>query len=299
MKVKTVMIIIAVIVLIVGGIVTYLISMMGREARSGLRENGIKADVSLIEEQQDIVYIGDSLTAGFNSDGKMTTENRGYRSVIEDKLVAEDKLGTTYNYAVGGYLIDDIIEQFENDATVSEANASMRGKNFSKELEAMYPTTLSDDPTISEAIKKSDSVIITVGANDVLTSITFDEQTQKMDIDMDILFSTLKSVQDKKENLFKQIKEINPDVKIYDVGIYMAYSYIDEKVMNRLYPLLAYGERKIFVNKPGEGIYKVKIRDNMQAELKKFVDNPNDIHPNYLGYEVMGNEILKTMIKNQ
>ncbi len=296
---KTIMIIISAVILISISIIFFLMSMMDREIKSGLKENNIQANVSLIEEKQDIVYVGDSLTAGFNSDGKMTTKNRGYRSVIEERLAAEDKLGTTYNYAVGGYLIDDIIEQFKNDATVSDANASMRGSNFSKELEQMYPTTLSDDPTISDAIRKSDSLIITVGANDVLTAVTYDEETQKMDIDLEKLMSTLKEVKTKKENLFEQIKAINPDIKIYDIGIYMAYSYIDESVMKKLYPILVYGESKIFINKPKEGIYKVKIRDNMQAELKKFVDNPNDIHPNYQGYEVMGNEILKTMIKNQ
>ncbi len=290
--------IIIIIMVILGGFYFYLTTMMNREAKSGAKENKIQANVSELEEQHNIIFMGDSLTAGFNSTGKMVTDNQGYRSVISEKLSSVNKLGTTYNYAVGGYLIDDLLKQMDEDVKLSEVNAAMRNDYFPAEVAKMYPTTLKDDPTISTAIKNSDTLVITIGANDVLGAITYDEEKQQMNIDVKTLLATLDEVHNKKEELFTDIKTINPDIKIYDVGIYMAYSFIDQDIMQKIYPLLVYGESKIFFNQPKAGIYKVTIRDNMQADLQTYIDNPNDIHPNYQGYQVMGNEILKAIIKN-
>ncbi len=292
--------IIIVIALVLIGGYFYLNTMMNREAKHGAKENEQIADVSKITEKQNIMFMGDSLTAGFNSDGKMSTENKGYRSVLEEQLKTQGVLGTEYNYAVGGYLIDDLLKQMDDDVTVAEVNEAMRNDNFSKELEKMYPTNLSasENPTISEAISKSNTLVLTIGANDVLTAVTYDEETQQMNIDTEKLLDTLKAVETKKADLFKQIHEINPDIKIYDVGIYMAYSFISEEMMQKVYPLLAYGESKIFTDDPKNNIYRVTVRDNMQANLQSYVDNPNDIHPNYEGYKIMGNEILKAMAKN-
>ncbi len=291
--------IIVIIMIVLGGFYFYLSTMMSREAKNGVKENQVQANVEDLQAKHNIVFMGDSLTAGFNSGGKMVTDNKGYRSVLSDQLSSVDKLGTTYNYAVGGYLIDDILKQMEDDVRVSEVNAAMRNDHFPDDVAKMYPTTLKDDPTISTAIKNSDTLVITIGANDVLGAITYDEEKQQMDIDVKTLLTTLDDVHSKKADLFNQIKTINPDIQIYDVGIYMAYSFIDQDIMQKIYPLLVYGESKIFFNQPKDGIYKVTIRDNMQADLQTYIDNPNDIHPDYQGYQVMGNEILKTIIENE
>lgn len=292
---KFCLIFVIIIVVLFGGLYLYASTMMQRDAKHGAKENQIAATTSDINQKLNIVYMGDSLTAGWNSVGNMVPDNKGYRGLVDDQLKTDDKLGTSYNYAVGGYLIDDVLKQMRNDDDVNKVNQEMRDTNdkFTGELLDEYPTDLEDSPKLSEAIKQANTLVITIGANDVLENVTFKDGS--IDVDVQGLLDTMTEVHEKKEQLFKDIHKINPDIKIIDVGIYFAYAHIDESLMNTFYPLLAYGESKIFFDQPKDNVYRVRLRDNMQANLKEFVDNPNDVHPNITGYKIMANEVLKVI----
>ncbi len=284
-------------VFLFGMLIITLVTMMDRAAKHGLEENNIAADVSKITEPLTITYMGDSLTAGVKSNGKMDSDE-GYRGNIREELEEAGLYEADYNYAVGGYKIDDLVYQIESNTSLNEVNQIIRSKDgeYTADLASQYPVDLEEDMQIRDAIASSDVLILTAGANDILSAITMDENGN-LQIDKDILMEAIYHVHDTKVKLFKEIKVINPEIQIYDVGMYMAYSHIDEDLMRKLYPLLAYGESKMFIEDESKDVYKVIIRDNMQANLTGFIDNPNNIHPNSSGYSVMSNEILKKISK--
>lgn len=291
-KKKKITSILVVIIISIIGMIFYLSSMMTREAKHGLKENNATANLEQIDDKLKITYMGDSLTAGYNSNGKLS-DFEGYRRYVREELQKEGLFAKDYNFAVGGYIVEDLVKQLENNVTLSQVNEQLHKSEFDgQDIDTLYPVKPEEDITIKDAIKNSDVLVLTIGANNVLESIKFDEKGQ-MQIDINELISSLYSLHDLKKDLFAEIHKINPDIKIFDVGMYMAFSDLDEDFMQKLYPLLVFGESKLFINDQNSKVYKVTIRDNMQANLQSYIDNPDDIHPNIQGYKVMGNEILK------
>ncbi len=276
----------------VAGLYLYLSTMMQREIHRGLEENNQAPNLELIDKQLTITYMGDSLTAGVLSDGSLDP-NGGYPQVIRKSLINKDKFASDYNFAVSGYTVEDTMLQLEKNVDLNAVNQELGIEQGTwSQSESLSDIGSDVNPTIREAITQSDIIVLTSGANNILPSLTYNE-AGTLDIDQQQLKESINDIHKMKEKLYKEIHEINPDVKIYDVGIYMAYSELDEKLMQKLYPALVFAEGKLFINDEINNIYRVTIRDNIQANLTTYIDNPNNIHPNSLGYAVMGNEILK------
>ncbi len=268
----------------------YIFTTIDRESEQGLYENNQAINLDNITEPLVITYMGDSLTAGELSDGTID-EELGYRGYIHQKLSEQNLVDSEYNFAVSGYTIEDLILQVETNTHLSEVNQQLQDIEDSEDTSQLYPTDIPDDISVREALSNSDVLVVTIGANDILELINY--TNGEFDINMNNLFAVLRQVHDLKVKLFKEIHMINPELKIYDVGMYMAYSGLEENMMRRLYPLLVYSESKLFINDETSNIYRVVIRDNFQSNLSNYVDNPDNIHPNRLGYDVMGSEILK------
>lgn len=287
--VKIILVILIVILAIIGG---WLLSSTFA-GMIGKMQNRELADVEVTNPT--ITYIGDSLTNGYYSDGGLHGDEFGYRSVVDNALGA-----TSYNFAVGGYTSEDVTEQFENNTTLNEVNDIIYTNGYFHEGEsrdAYLP--VEQDVSIEDAIAQSDYVIATIGANDVITKLLDFNEDGSFSVHKDGMVKILKSIQESKKAVYSRIHEINPDVQIIDIGIYMAYPYLGEMFVRGLYPVLMFAESYLFFNDKELNVHKVTIRDNMQADIKGVIDNPRDIHPNSEGYAIMANQVLKEIAKLQ
>lgn len=250
-------------------------------------QNHNQAEVTI--ENPTITFIGDSLTNGYYSYEGLQADSYGYR-----QIVTEETNATAYNFAVGGYTSKDVLEQFNSDVTLASVNQTVLAKNRDKpELQALYTTE--EVITISEAIAESDYVISTIGANDVLQELLIFNEDGSFTINKDGFFSGLEAIREHKYNIYSQIHAINPDAHIIDIGMYMAYPHISDFFTRLMYPALMYAEHQIFISYSDINTTKVTVRDNIQSNIKSYIDNPTDIHPNQDGYEIMANEVLKEM----
>ncbi len=258
----------------------YTFTGIDRESRRGLEENNQAVDLNGMDEPITITYMGDGLTAGVLSDGTLD-EQDGYRGVIHRELSERNLFEIEYNFAVDSYTIEDLILQVESNTMLSDV--SDQSQNNSKQNLNAYSQGIS----IRQALKNSDVLIITAGLSNVLTMYD--------DIDNNIreLMDTVYYIRDLKVKLFKEIHMINPDIKIYDVGMYIVDSNASNNAMRKRYPLLTYIESKILIDDEKSSIYPVIVRDNFQSNLTSYLDNPDSFYPNRIGYNVMGGEILK------
>ena len=286
--------IIGVLILIVISIVMIYAFSVNVSSIVGRIQNNSTYDLDRIDNGQSIVFLGDSITAGYIQTGELSPEFQGYRGIIDETLKSKD-INTT-NYAVGGYTIADILKQLETDVSLNATNQEiLNHSEIGEALKETYSTTLDSTTTISSSIADADSVILTVGANDLINSILKFDEDGIMSVNTDNIISNLKKIQTEKNNLFDKIKLINPDIHIYDVGIYFAYPHQSDTVTRLLYPILMYVENIIFIDDKAENIHKITIRDNMQTSIKEFVSNPSDIHPTIKGHEIIANEVLKAL----
>lgn len=290
-------IILGIVIILVVFVLVFL-SVINIEGFSGGIQNKKESDISEIKKDQSITFLGDSITNGYIGETKkLSADFQGYRGEVGDLLT--DRNVKTTNYSVGGYKVEDILEQFETNVTLNDVNKEILAEDNTgdEDLKKIYKTDYKDDVNIKNSIKNSDAVILTIGANDLIESaLTFDENGE-MGVDFDGLVGKLKKIRGQKEKLYEEIKDLNPDVQIYDVGMYFAYPHQGDLFMRIVYPVLAYVEGIIFIDDDANGIHNVKIRDNMQSDIKENVDNPDDIHPSIKGHKVIANEVLKELQK--
>ncbi|MFV0289245.1 MAG: SGNH/GDSL hydrolase family protein [Mycoplasmatales bacterium] len=263
------------------------------EAFHGQLQNKKVYDPDKIPQEQTVLFLGDSITNGYMSKGGLDTEFQGYRGVVSEALKAQG--GTTYNFAIGGYKVADVQDEITNNLTISDVNKLILEHTGDEQLKEVYPLDVQQNIAIQEAIQQADSIVITIGANDIIEKIlTFDEDGT-MHIDLKNINEKFKEIRNNKLQLYTTIHELNPEVKIYDVGIYFAYPHQSDLFMRIAYPLLMYAEHVIFINDKSLNVQKVTIRDNMQDKIKEYVDNPKDVHPSEAGHKVIANEVLKAL----
>lgn len=254
----------------------------------GTIQNNNPAVVTI--ENPTITFIGDSLTNGYYSNEGLQAEKYGYR-----QIVTEETNATSYNFAVGGYTSTEVLEQLENNDTLGNVNQTILSKNKDKpELQALYGDT-TNKTTITEAIENSDYVISTMSANDVMQELLDYNEDGSFTIKKQGFNQGLQNIYNRKYQIYSEVHSINPDAKIIDIGMYMAYPHFGDAFTTGIYPILMYAEHTIFIDDEDINTTKVTIRDNMQTHIKEYIDNPTDIHPNQEGYQIMANEVLKEM----
>lgn len=290
------------IILIISFLSLYLfaINAESRDIKKGIAENKIEANLDNVNKPLTITYIGDSLTNGFITQNAkksaiLMKDEYGYRGDVNKQLQKNGKLKESYNFAVGGYTTSDLLKQINDNRNLKETNQEIQNL-FPKdnELKETYPTEISNNLTMEDAIQNSDYIIDTIGANDILNVIHLDE-SGNLDIDYKALWNAINEAHKNKVEIYNKIHKINPDVKILDVSIYFAFPHVGDKTMKKLYPVLILAEKKLFLNEPNNNIYLVDVKDNMQPKIKEYLPNPTDVHPTKEGYKIMANEVLKVI----
>ena len=96
------------------------------------------------KEEYNYVVLGDSLSAGRNPYG---VDDYGYTDYVKDYLKKEDKLANYLSYAVSGYTTEDVKNDINLNRSIIDNNKSIG---------------------IKKALRESDIVTISIGANDFL-----------------------------------------------------------------------------------------------------------------------------------
>ncbi len=274
------------------------ISAKNKGIIEGLEDNKIKFSLKNIKEKQTIVYLGDSITQGFYSNGKLSEDGQGYRTIVDEALKNVDKFNKSYNFAVGGFTISDAENILYNDLTINDINEILnKTKELTEKLKKQYSYDLSTNPSFSEAVENSTILITSIGFNDILPFMGDIWDMERLNIDFEGLFKTVKRVKLEKELLFKRILKINPKIKIFELEGYIPQTKLSDDAMDILYSLYEYISQNIII-KDIENVKTVKIMKNIQAKHLEYIDNTHDAHPNIEGYKIIANKILRTLNDN-
>ncbi len=274
------------------------ISAKNKGIIEGLEDNKIKFSLKNIKEKQTIVYLGDSITQGFYSNGKLSEDGQGYRTIVDEALKNVDKFNKSYNFAVGGFTISDAENILYNDLTINDINEILnKTKELTEKLKKQYSYDLSTNPSFSEAVENSTLLITSIGFNDILPFMGDIWDMERLNIDFEGLFKTVKRVKLEKELLFKRILKINPKIKIFELEGYVPQTKLSDDAMDILYSLYEYISQNIII-KDIENVKTVKIMKNIQAKHLEYIDNTHDAHPNIEGYKIIANKILRTLNDN-
>lgn len=205
-------------------------------------------------KDEKIYYLsmGDYLAMGINPYG---IKDYGYSDYLENYLNDKDVLEVYVNYSSTNKRIIDLINDIEDNVKIKVDNKSK---------------------TIQNALIKSDLITLSIGMNDLLDNVSFNNDFSKND-----LYDKLDELLIDYEKLFKLLRVYCKE-KIVLVGLYNSlgedltdfFNYANVKIAN-------------LANK-----YDIKyIKLSEEFKDIKYFEN-NMLYPNKLGYEIIFNKIM-------
>ncbi len=244
-----------------------------------------------------LLFLGDSLTAGVYSDGKMRYDRVNYPQMIATMYENQGMLDSYYNMAVSGFRTIDVLKQLVDNISYNEnvAYNIVCEYTYKKGLKDYHHTAkiIEHDMRINDLIERSDEIILTLGSNDYLKFFyTYQDKMTKIirSKDADLIETTTDEVIVHYHQIFKMIKAINPRIKIVLIGSYVPHK--SKYVQNMFYDMFKQIEDQIRNDLCAEisNLHFVSIIDGFKENRDEFLDNPLNIHPNKMGYAYMAKQ---------
>lgn len=211
------------------------------------------------------IALGDSIAEGLNPYGKV---GYGYPDYIKDYFEEEDNLSFyTKSYAKSGYTTENIKEDIENGKEVVVDNERIN---------------------IKRALRESNLVTITIGANDFIKEFSLSNIDEKL--------QNIKELKKEIDKISLKVKDLLELIKKYAKGKIILTGYynpLPRNVLNKdkIDELVKYANSKYEDICDDLNIIYVDIFDSIAQNIE-YLPSPFDIHPSVKGYE----EIAKVLI---
>lgn len=207
--------------------------------------------------------LGDSLAAGVTPTKEL---GKGYADFAKESLEAEKLLGSySKNFAVPGEKTDELLKK------------------------------LMENTELQQAVKQSNTITISSGANDLLRESKLDPEKKILLIDETKIPGVLKNIATNYASILTVIKNLNPDAKVYVMGYYYSFPYIADIQKPKLIELTKALNQTIQLTSSTMGATFVPVYELFGEDPKQFLPNPTDIHPNAAGYQLMSTAFLGSL----
>ncbi|WP_077214978.1 GDSL-type esterase/lipase family protein [Bacillus dakarensis] len=203
----------------------------------------------------DYVALGDSLATGQTP---YKTIGKGFTDMISEELAEAGVLSSfTKEHAASGETSVGLLEKLKREG-------------------------------VQKSIQEAELVTIISGANDILQAVDFTS-----DIDQEAIMALLHSISVNLTVAVKGVKAINPDAEIYLYGYYFPFPYMEEGLTRaQLIQALEYFNYSIKTVAELEGIHFVEVSSAFNPNSLACLPNPQDIHPNEEGYQVLADQFF-------
>lgn len=254
--------------------------------------------------KKNLVFIGDSITAGVIAGPELDYRKKGYAQFVREYFERSNRLGSYHNFAVSGFMTSDVLNQFKQNISHNENIA------FNVLAEKCYKLTKHNvgcdtikfthpDIRIMDAIAKADLIAMTIGANDLIRLFRKAGEDSISNVVHSIITSeyTDTTIQTALKNylvIMNIIVKLNPDVEIILLGTYVPSG--DERFVKRLYPKFCQLEDAVYETVRNEfpnNIKLIKPRNIFKSNCNEFITSKIDIHPSTEGHKTLAELVLQ------
>ncbi|QFF98077.1 hypothetical protein PB01_04175 [Psychrobacillus glaciei] len=209
----------------------------------------------------DYVALGDSIASGHTPYGVKV--GRGFTDIISEALAKEGVLGS---------FMKDFASSGETSAGLLE-------------------TLKRND--VQQSLKEAELITIISGANDFIDEL-YNPEDESMHVDISKATALLNKVEGNLVSAIQRVKALNPDADIYLFGYFFPLPHLkdaDSKIQLQL-AFNIVNSRMASIAK-NEGIHFVDVASAFDAKGTYYLENPQDIHPNEAGYQVIADQFFK------
>lgn len=211
------------------------------------------------------VVLGDSVAAGVNPYGEI---GYSYADYFKEYLEDNKKLGRYIKgYATSGYTTSDIITDINTNKKIIENNTEIN---------------------IREALRESDIVTISIGANDFLKGMSIDNINLNDITDYKNKINVITKDIDELLNLIRKYAKN----KIILIGYYNPFPILFTSYEKNIDELFNYQDQKFQEICNNYNIDYISVYNEFK-ENSEYLPNPFDIHPNLKGYKAISDLIIK------
>ncbi|MHC0035352.1 SGNH/GDSL hydrolase family protein [Pseudoneobacillus sp. C159] len=211
---------------------------------------------NFFKKDQKIVAIGDSLTQGVGDE----TGTGGYVGILQNTF-------------------DD------HHLNISIENFGKRGNRSDQLLKRL------EQKSITTAIKKSDIVLITIGANDIMRVV----KTNFTHLNsLDPFIDEREYYTERLRSIFNKINELNPDAQIYLIGFYNPFERYFSNIEQLNMIMTNWNDAGKSVTEEYANVEYIPIDDIfIPSEVDLLSDDY--FHPNTSGYKLIAKRVLENL----
>ncbi|MEW9053069.1 MAG: SGNH/GDSL hydrolase family protein [Neobacillus sp.] len=222
------------------------------EIKAKVREV-VEGAFNFFKKDQKIVSIGDSLTEGVGDE----TESGGYVGILNHTFEANSLNISVENFGKRGNRSDQLLKRLEKEE-------------------------------IAASIKEADTVLITIGANDIMNVL----KKNFTNLTMEPFQRERTEYIERLTAIFDKINELNPDVQIYLIGFYNPFEryFADIKEFDQI--IDNWNEAGQTLSEEYENVKYIPTKDLFtNSTIDLLADD--EFHPNTNGYKLMAQRVLE------
>ncbi|UOQ50177.1 SGNH/GDSL hydrolase family protein [Gracilibacillus caseinilyticus] len=223
---------------------------------SHVRE-AVMGALQLFKKDAHIVAIGDSLTQGVGDE----EENGGYVGVLKEQLDNQSINASIDNFGKRGNRTDHLLKRLEQEE-------------------------------IQDSLKKADTVLITIGANDIMKIM----KDNFVNLTEEPFIEGREPYGERLTAIFDKITSLQPDAKIYLIGFFNPFEqYFGEiEALNQI--ITRWNNKSLEVTNQFEQVQYIPMQDVFQNEAENVYADDN-FHPNHRGYQLIAERVI-TYLQN-
>ncbi|WP_303968543.1 S-layer homology domain-containing protein [Sporosarcina ureae] len=223
--------------------------------------------------------LGDSLAAGVTPTNELGI---GYTDLLAEKLAKQEVLlASNKGFSYPGYKTADVLRDFEMDVT-----KPIVGMGHSDQT-----------ATLHQSVKETNLITLTIGANDVLPNIKFDDKGTPV-FNSDELTAAMMKVGSNTQQILAKIYALNPDAQVYVMGYYNPFPYLSPQNQPMVDQLVMAMNSAIKSGLTGTTAQFVETAKQIAEDPYTYLPNPENIHLSQAGYKVVMEAFHKSLMEN-
>lgn len=223
--------------------------------------------------------LGDSLAAGITPTNEL---GKGYADFLAEELAGQELLQTSNKgFSYPGYKTEDVLKDLELNVTKPVLGIGHQ-----------EPTA-----TIQQSIKEANLITLSIGANDVLSNVTFDEKGTPQ-FKPEEIQASMTSVGMNIQKTLMKIYQLNPNAQVYVMGYYNPFPTLSAEVQPLIGQLVIGLNGAVQAGLTGTPAHYVNIAELIAKDFPAYLPNPQNIHLSEAGYKVVANAFNESLMKN-
>ncbi|PIC74464.1 S-layer homology domain-containing protein [Sporosarcina sp. P17b] len=223
--------------------------------------------------------LGDSLAAGVTPTNELGI---GYTDLLAETLAKQEVLlASNKGFSYPGYKTADVLKDFEMDVT-----KPIVGMGHSDQT-----------ATLHQSVKEANLITLTIGANDVLPNIKFDDKGTPV-YNSGELTAAMMKVGTNTQQILAKIYALNPDAQVYVMGYYNPFPYLSPQNQPMVEQLVMSINSAIKSGLTGTTAQFVETAKQIAEDPYTYLPNPENIHLSQAGYKVVMEAFHKSLMEN-